>query len=380
MTEKKSVLVAGGGIGGLALGIGLRRAGLAVTIVERTSQIADVGAGLVLGPNSITALDAISPRLGEVVRSSGHLCLPGHARPIVDPAGTVLATDPIGDLHRKFGAPQVSLLRTALLTALYEEAVESGVELLLGANVESYRDRGGWVDVALSDGPTLQAEVLVGADGINSRVRRRLLDDGPPSYCGYTSVRARTDAPDEYPYGVVVNGDSVHLFCAPIGGGQVYWTAKVNAPAGVWPAMSAQEAHATVVAELVGWHPVIRDMVGDTEADGGLLITDVSDRDPIEQWTKGRVTLLGDAAHPMSPSMGQGAGMALEDAAILARELRDHHDPVTALAAYSSLRGPRTARVVRMSRQDRTVSYEGDENQRFTELYGWTPDRDRLAA
>lgn len=379
MTEKK-ILIAGGGIGGLALGIALRRAGLAVTIVERTSRIADVGAGLVLGPNSITALDTISPRLGQVVRSSGHLALPGHARPIVDPAGTVLATDPIGDLHRKFGAPQVSLLRTALLTALHDEAVESGVELLLGTTVESYRDRGGWVDVALSDGPTLRAEVLVGADGINSRVRHRLLDDGPPQYCGYTSVRARTDAPDEYPYGVVVNGDSVHLFCAPIGGGQVYWTAKVNAPAGVWPAMSAPQAHATVVAELAGWHPVIRDMVGDTRADDGLLTTDVSDRDPIEQWTKGRVTLLGDAAHPMSPSMGQGAGMALEDAAVLARELRDQHDPVTALATYSSLRGPRTARVVRMSRQDRTVSYEGDENQRFIELYGWTPDRDRLAA
>jgi 2-polyprenyl-6-methoxyphenol hydroxylase-like FAD-dependent oxidoreductase len=371
MSFPRSVLVAGGGIGGLASAVALRRAGIAVTVVERTARIAEAGAGLVLGPNSITALDAISPRLGAAVRSIGHLARPGQTRPIVDPAGTVLATDPIGDLYEQFGAPQVSLLRSALQTALHAAAVDLGADLRLGVSVETVTDHGDGVTARLSDGTRLRGTVLVGADGINSRVRQGLLADGPPRYCGYTSVRARTAAPAEYPWGVVVAGERVHLFCAPIGAGQVYWTAKVDAPAGVWPARSAAEAHAAVVAELAGWHPVIRDMVAGTGPDGGLLVTDVADRDPVPQWTRGRVTLLGDAAHPMSPSVGQGAGMALEDAVVLAAQLRDHRDLAAALAAYNDVRAPRTARVVRLSRQDRTVSYEGDGNQRFTELYGW---------
>ncbi|MFL6122605.1 FAD-dependent monooxygenase [Actinophytocola sp.] len=363
------VLVAGGGIGGLALAVALRRAGIAVTVVERAARIAHAGAGLVLGPNSIVAVDAISPRLGSTVRSIGHVAQSGQVRPIVDPAGTVLATDPIGELSERFGAPQVSLLRSALQAALFEEAVASGADLRLGVSLDAFTDHGDGVTALLSDGTPLRGTVLVGADGINSRVRQALLGDGPPRYCGYTSVRARTAAPAAYPHGVVAGGEHVHLFCAPIGRGQVYWTAKVTAPVGVWPAMTATRAHAAVVAELAGWHPVIRNMVADTGPD--VLVTDVADRDPVPQWTFGRVTLLGDAAHPMSPSVGQGAGMALEDAVVLAANLRDHHDPTAALTAYNAVRAPRTAQVVQLSRRDRTVSYEGGENQRFTELYGW---------
>ncbi len=378
MTAELTVAIAGGGIGGLAAAVALRRAGLTVLVIERTERIDDVGAGLILYPNGVRAAEAISPTLGSAVRAAGHVATPGQSRPVLTPKGEVLAVHPIGDLGRLYGAPHISLLRTTLQRLLYEEAQAAGVVLRNGVRVEDHAGHDGRVDVMLSDGTTLEVDLLVGADGIHSGVRRRLLGDGPPVYRGYTTLRGRSPAPADHPYGFVVSGQGLGLFTAPIGGGQLYWTAKIVAPAGVWPAKDRTTALADLAQELTGWHEPVLRMIADVEPPGRVVVTDISDRDPISRWTWGRVTLLGDAAHPMSPELGQGANTALEDAVVLARHLGGDTGVRTALAAYSAERAPRAAKIVRHSRslepaaakRGTTYGFSTQEEQ-FTELYGW---------
>ncbi|MGW0069698.1 FAD-dependent monooxygenase [Streptosporangium sandarakinum] len=380
-----SVVVAGGGIGGLALAVALRGAGIGVTVVERTARIAEAGSGMVLYPNAITALDAISPRLGRAVRAAGHEAVPGDTRPTLASDGTTLAVDAIGELTRRFGAPQVTLLRSALQHALLGEALAAGVDLRTGVRVDDHADRGEHVDVVLSDGSVLTADVLVGADGVRSGVRRRLFGDSPLLYRGYTSVRGRTRRSGAHPNGFIASGDGVDLFAGPIGGGHLYWAAKIVAPPGVWPAMGPAAAMPALLDLLAGWHDSIVEIIRDVDADG-IVVTDIVDRDPIPRWTSGRVTLLGDAAHPMTPGVGQGAGMALEDAAVLAHHLRSCSDAPAALEAYSAARASRAADVVLRSRRTGRVDKESGageasgaprdfstQDEGPMTLFGWRP-------
>jgi 2-polyprenyl-6-methoxyphenol hydroxylase-like FAD-dependent oxidoreductase len=355
MTNDTGVLVSGGGIGGLALGIALRLARIDVTVVERTASSGDRGSGLVLYPNGMKALAAISAPLNRAVLAAGHVARPGESKPLVNPAGEVLSVDRPGQLAQRYGAPQVSLLRTALRGALLDEATRTGTRVLTGVRVVGHADCGDHVAVRLADGTSLSAAALVGADGLNSGVRRRLLADGPPRYCGYTTLRGRSGAAERYPHGVIATGPGAGLFIAPVGGGGLYWTAKLSAPAGVWPAKDQAGALADLLRVLAGWHQPIVDIIAGTDVLSGVVVTDISDREPVACWTVGRVTLLGDAAHPMSPGAGQGASMALEDAVVLAGLLRENADVPAALGAYSRRRGPRTARVVRQSRERDTV-------------------------
>src|SRR5947209_5802884 len=170
-----TVVVAGAGIGGLACGAALARAGIAVTILERAPRITGIGSGIVVGPNGIKALDAVSRRLGAAVRAAGYQARPGHARPWLTPAGEVLSSDPIGELGTRFGAPQVSLLRSALQAALVDAARAEGARLRTGVTVVDHLDHGDRVEVRLADGSTLTAAALIGADGVNSVVRQRML-------------------------------------------------------------------------------------------------------------------------------------------------------------------------------------------------------------
>lgn len=189
---EQSVVIAGGGIGGLALGIALRRAGKPATVIERTATLRDAGAGLVLYPNALHALAEIDPSLASAVRAAGHVPEPDEVRPIVDTRGAVVATDRVGELAGKFGAPQVSLLRTALQSLLLRYAADAGVRIRHGISVTGCTDLGDRVEVALSDGNPTTAAALIGADGLHSVVRRYLLGVESPRYCGYTTLRGRS--------------------------------------------------------------------------------------------------------------------------------------------------------------------------------------------
>ncbi|GAB2846196.1 salicylate hydroxylase [Lentzea nigeriaca] len=358
-----------------------------MTVVERATRLSAVGSGLVLYPNGIKAADAANPDLGARIRAAGHVPGPGDARPLVAPDGTVLSADPIGGLADRFGAPQVSLLRYALQQALI--ATTGDAELITGASVDCHSDHGDHVSVELSTGDTIRADLLVGADGVNSRTRRRLFDDGAPVYRGYTSLRGRSSVPRCYPNGVTVAGDGIDLFVAPVGGGRVYWTAKVVAEQGDWPALDAGTALAALLRRIRDWHPPIVDMIRRTDRESGIVITDICDRDPIDDWARGRGVLIGDAAHPMSPAMGQGASMALEDAAELGALLNAlPQDVPGALKDFCAVRAPRTAEIVLESRRkggvDSKASRGADvraraanefttEDERLAGLFGWRP-------
>lgn len=372
----RRVVVAGGGISGLALSIALCRDGFSVVVVERDDRPVAAGSGIMLFPNAVKALHAISPRLVERVRAAGHPAGPGETRPVLTPDGAVVATDPVGDLEETFGAPQISLLRAALLGALRDEADAVGVTVRAGVTVEDHGDDGDRVKVVLGDGTVLVADFLVGADGIRSGVRGRTLADGRPPYCGFTTVRGRTQAAARFPSGFVAKGEDLDFFAAPVGGGDLYWTAKIVAPQGVWPVLGADGAFEELLTLLNGWHDSIADVIRDTDLGQGLVVTDIRDRDPVPDWTRGLVTLIGDAAHPMTPALGQGAGMAFEDAVVLAAALSEHTDTSAALAAYPAQRAGRVADVVRLSRAKAPGGDSAAFNTReglLTDLYAWQP-------
>lgn len=388
VSHKRTAVVAGGGIGGLAAAAALAGAGLEVTVVERAPSILDVGSGLMLYANGVRAADAISARLGARVRADGHVTGPDDVRLLLDSTGNVLSKEPIGQVGERLGAPQIPILRTALQTALLDEAVAMGASVRLALAVEGYAGApDGRVTVRLSDGSAVTADLLVAADGIKSAVRRHMLDDGLPHYRGYTSVRGRTSGSPLYPQPFVANGRGVQLFVAPVGGGAMYWAAKITAEAGVWPAMGRTAALAALLETLDGWHEPIVDLIRDADPD--VAVTDIHDRDPAPTWLDGRVALLGDAAHPMVPAMGQGANMALEDAVVLAAALRDHDDVDIALKEYERQRIERTSAVVLHSRRQGALDQgasqaeetarndfmkaHGRKDESIFDVVAWTP-------
>lgn len=353
MPTDRAVLVAGGGIGGLATAAALVTAGHPVTVLERADQLIDVGSGLVLSPNGIRALDAIDATLGQRVRRAGHVVPPGAVRPLLTATGRVISAEPVGEIGARYGVPQVSILRSALQTALLNYVEDAGALVLTGRTVREYHDLGDRVVVRTSDGDAHTGDVLVGADGVQSVIRTLLLGEAPATYRGYSSVRGRSQASAEYPHGFVANGKGVQLFVAPVGGGQLYWTAKISASRNEWPAKGRQQAIADLRALLHGWHAPIAAVVHDAAPDD-IAVTDIHDREPDERWTDGRVVLVGDAAHPMVPALGQGANMALEDGVVLARHL-GHPDLPAGLRSFVSDRFARTARVVLQSRRQGEV-------------------------
>ncbi len=393
MTTRPSVLVAGGGIGGLAAGIALRRSGLDVTVVERSLEQPS-GSGLVLAPNGMKALAALGDDVAADVRAagvvSGAVGGTGHRSVFLSRTGQVLSGVSFDGTEEVWGAPIVSLRRADLHGVLLRHARRDGVRLVTGAGVSGYRDDGR-VTLDLPDGGPLSGDVLVGADGLRSAVRAQLLADGPPRFRGYSAVRGLGPVPAAHPDGFIAYGRGLILFASPVGGGRVYWVASVNAAEGEWPAKDAATAHRDLLALLQGWHPDLRGVVaGSDPAD--QLVTDIFDRDPVDTWSRGRVALLGDAAHPMVYTLGQGANVTLEDAVVLAAHLAGEATPEEALAAYGRERAPRAAAVVRQSRllgtigqvanplaawaRDRMMTAMGrfgDPAKQNAALFGWAP-------
>lgn len=352
-----SAAVVGGGMGGLAAAAALARCGLDVMVVERAESFEPAGSGLMLYPNGVAAADVISGGLGRRIRASGHVVGVDEERVLLSASGRVLARERIGRLGWSDGTPSVSVLRTAVQESLVAEVLSAGAVVRMGTVVSGYEATGrGPVSLRLSDGSTHVADLLVAADGIWSSVRERMLGDGAPRYCGYTSVRSHTSGSWPWPEGFVASGNGVQIFAAPVGDGTLYWTAKITAAPGTWRQLGPAGAQRRLVERIAGWPAaVVRLIAGSDPAD--VAVTDVHDRDPVSRWVEGRVVLLGDAAHPMAPALGQAANMALEDAVVLASELRRHvveggrGDFGSALRAYERQRVERTARVTLLSRR-----------------------------
>jgi 2-polyprenyl-6-methoxyphenol hydroxylase-like FAD-dependent oxidoreductase len=264
------------------------------------------------------------------------------------PEGDVLDTTPIGELSRRAGAPSVCVhradLQGCLMRAVPPERLHTGSEC---AGFEP-DDHG--VTARFADGGTERGDLLIGADGIHSAVRRQLHGPAEPRYAGYSAWRgiAETGHPDLPADGsVLALGPGMQVGLFPCGPGRVYWFATRNEPAGEPDEPGRRKAE--ILAAVRGWWPPIPAVVEATP-EAAVLKNAVLDRPPVRRWGMGRVTFVGDAIHPTTPNLGQGACQALEDAVALADALRHGGDVVAGLRDYERRRRDRTAMVVRRSR------------------------------
>jgi len=335
----RRMLIVGGGIGGTAAALALHRAGLPATLVERAPTFAEVGAGMSLWPNATRVLRdwGILDRViavGEPVARFNLLTSAGRLISTLDLSG--------------FDAPALCLHRADLHRCLREPIP---TDRILGNHelVSFAQDRTG-VGARFSGGDQMKAAGLIGADGIHSVVRRQLHGAGRPAYRGYCVWRGIAPDPGDLARGHISEtwGAGHRFGILPMGAGRVCWYATRNGPPASGPAgMNHKDDVWRIFSR---WHRPISALIEATPADA-ILRNDAQDRPPLPRWGDGRVTLLGDAAHPMTPNVGQGAGMAIEDAAGLAQALRTHPGVAESLAAYEARRRDRTAQVGRQARR-----------------------------
>lgn len=337
-----SAVVVGGGIGGLAAAIGLRRIGWEVTVVERARTLADVGAGISLHANGIRALDVLG--VGEAVRAAARRQYTGGTR---TPGGGWLARMDGAVLERELGTPIVGIPRAGL-HRLLREALPAGC-LVIGTEVKSVDcSDPGRVRVPFADG-VLEADLVVAADGVDSRLRGRLFPGHPgPVYSGSTVLRAISEHPVPLRTDFELTwGRGAEFGHIAFTDGRAEWHAVLNAP----PGTRYADPLAEMRRRFGGWHDPIPALLDATRPDA-VLHHDIRElATPLPAFTADRIALLGDAAHAMTPNLGQGACQALEDAATLAAALATEPTVASALTRYDAERRPRSQSVARAARQ-----------------------------
>ncbi|MBF6078438.1 FAD-dependent monooxygenase [Nocardia beijingensis] len=326
-------VIVGGGIGGLATAVAFLRQGWRVEVLERAADITALGAGLSLWPNALRALDALG--LGDRVRARA---VEEGAAAIRDRAGRRLAGIDAEQLRATYGSP--IMLHRADLVDILRSAIPAEA-LRTGVTVAAAKADG---TVAHSAG-TSSGDVVVGADGIRSAVRRAVCGEIQPRYGGYTAWRVVVTPREP----VIDMGESwgrgERFGYAPLADGRVYCYATANVPAG------AAGGAAELRARFGGWHDPIPALLAAAE-DAEVLRHDLYDLPALKTFVAGRIALVGDAAHAMMPNLGQGACQALEDAVVLA-EVAAHGGDLT---AYDRERRPRTRMIASRSRRIGTVA------------------------
>ncbi|MEU7428317.1 FAD-dependent monooxygenase [Streptomyces sp. NPDC040750] len=335
----RSAIVVGGGIGGLAAAVALTRRGWRVKVLERAAGFGEVGAGLSLWPNGLRALDALG--MGDQVREQALV----EARAgIRDANGRWLARTDIRELTTRFG-PLVMIHRARLFDIL-RAALPAGV-MCGGTEVTRIALPGRCVEVE-HQGGVARADLLVAADGIGSFVRRSLWPAAPaPRYAGYTAWRLVVDTGRRPPAGGESWGRGERVGIAPLADGRTYLYCVADAPEG----QRNPGGELTVLRRRFGhWHEPIPSLLAAADEDA-VMRHDIYALPPLSHFVTGRAALLGDAAHAMTPNLGQGANQALEDAVTLAALLDTRPEVESALAAYDEQRRPRTRMIARRSRR-----------------------------
>lgn len=341
MRVDDKVIIVGGGVAGLALGVALAQAGVRSEIYEREPELSVAGAGLLIQTGAMQALARIG--LAERVREVSEEIHFG----LADTAdGRLLNRTDLGFLRDEFGQPFVALHRARLQRVLCDAL--QGAPIFAGKRCVGYDEDANGVSARFEDGSTARGTLLIGADGLKSRVRAQLLGDAPPRYAGYSSYRGVTSLLAGVTRHELIEtwGRGQRFGVVPLGENELYWFAVFNAPEGE----RAADDREFLRERFAKFRAPIPDLIEATATDR-LLRTDIHDRVPVRSWTKGRVALLGDAAHPTTPNLGQGACMAIEDAVVLAHHLKQAPDLPSALAAYEAARVPFTTRIVHASWQ-----------------------------
>jgi len=333
-------LLVGAGIGGLVAATALARRGHRVEVVERTPELAPVGAGIILGANATAILDA----LDLDVHGAG---LPLASLDVLNASGGVLQGMPLATSPGLRG--RMLAFHRAELHRVLVEFLPVNVTLRLGTQVVEVQESADSVGVRFSDGRAGEYTLLIGADGLRSETRRRVHGDGPLRYAGETCWRAVVPGLDVGAAGTETWGHGVRMGVIPLSGGRVYTFLVAVAPEG-----SPGEANGDVLARfsaLGGPCAGALRRMAELGTEVHLLQHDLYEV-PAPCWGEGRTWLLGDAAHAMTPNQGQGAAMAIEDAAVLALVIGDGlSDPAESHARYVAERDARVRRVQLDSRR-----------------------------
>ena len=344
------ILIAGGGIGGLAAALALAQKGIASLVLEKASRLGEIGAGIQLGPNAFHCFDRLG--VGEAARG---MAVYIDSLRLMDALadGEITHIDLGENFRARFGNPYAVVhrgdLHGVLLKACRDHAL---IDLRTSAEVVGYDQDGGSVTARLADGDTVNGRALIGADGLWSHVRGQVAGDGAPRVSGHTTYRSvipLEQMPEDLRWNAATlwAGPRCHIVHYPLSGWKVFnlvVTYHNHAPEPVAgkpvPVEEVRkgfthvcERAQNIIRHGKDWHMWV-----------------LCDRDPVDQWIDGRVALLGDAAHPMMQYMAQGACMAMEDAVCLADSLSRYDSLETGLATYKSRRVLRTARVQLMSR------------------------------
>ncbi|MFK4542518.1 2-polyprenyl-6-methoxyphenol hydroxylase-like FAD-dependent oxidoreductase [Streptomyces tendae] len=370
-TEKHrtTAIVVGAGIGGLTAAAVLSRAGLDVRVYERATELRAAGSGLSVMTNALTALS----------RSGMDLGLEKHGQAVevfkvLDRRGRLIREQPLKEVSDRLGAPCVSISRAALQSALLTQAGDVPITFRAAATRYETDDEG--VTVHFADGTTARGDILVGADGFRSAVRRQLAGPEEERDSGYLSWLALAPFEDRRLRPGYVGhywGRGRRFGLIDIGHGRYYWWGTYNMPAARSRSWSGGKDE--ILRVFDGWAPEVLRVVQQTPEDA-ILSLPSCDRVFLERWGDGPVTLLGDAAHPMLTSLGQGAAMAIEDAVVLADAMARHtDDPRAGLRAYEDARRERTRAMVANAR--RTSDLEQLEHPVATALRNaflrWVP-------
>jgi 2-polyprenyl-6-methoxyphenol hydroxylase-like FAD-dependent oxidoreductase len=316
----------------LTAGVALAKAGIPFEIHEQAPELKPLGFGLTLQPNAMAALRRLDlgetvMRSGSIVRGSGLWRWDG--API-----QAIAKDQLLAIEQEVGGPIVGIRRPTLHEILLDAAGHD--RLHLGRTMTGYRNQGDHIAVQFGDGSEIEARALIAADGIHSVARKQFADDGEPIFAGYGAYRGVTSEPATAgDFGGEGWGRGLRFGGCVVDGGRFYWFAVVNGAAG------AHDEPGTVKQKLLDlfgkWVEPVPSVIRATD-EAGILRTDIHDRTPIGRWTDGKMALLGDAAHAMTPNFGQGACQAIEDALVLGVELKATDSVDAALKAYEKKR------------------------------------------